>query len=149
LTAKAAAEIAGAISTSSTSFEMSPYTFLHSSMNGPFEVSFGRIPILFYKSTSIRCLDPVLEENIMTHSCVFDMFGDLGEKRLVMFCILSAHQNFERNLATLQGLQMFCCLKLVLLGACKSSNELSIPFFAVVTMYIDSKVKRNSVAGNS
>jgi hypothetical protein len=43
-----AAERAGVMSTSSTSFEMSPNARFQSSANGPDVVSLGRVPTFFY-----------------------------------------------------------------------------------------------------
>ena len=47
LIANAADDIAIAMSTSSTSFEISPNVFLHSSTKGPVEVSFAIVPTFF------------------------------------------------------------------------------------------------------
>ena len=69
LEANAAAESAADMSTSSTSFDMSPKAFFHSSAKGPIEVSLGIVPTFFYAIVSRRA--PLLVSR-MTYSGAFD-----------------------------------------------------------------------------
>ena len=55
----------------------------------------------------ISCILRRLFKEIKTHACVFDMFGDFSEKRHIVFRILAAYENFERNLSAFQRLQVF------------------------------------------
>lgn len=68
----------------------------------------------------------------MTHAGSFDDIGDLGEKLLILLRIFAPDQDFQRNLATLQWLQMLSCQTLALKAlTCDYANN--PPFFAVVT----------------
>lgn len=60
LTARAAAESAGVISTSSTSLDISSKAFFHSSIKGPTEVSFAIVPTFFCNKISQKQWGPTL-----------------------------------------------------------------------------------------
>jgi hypothetical protein len=106
LTAKAAADKAGEISTSSTSFEMLPYSLFHSSMKGPLEVSLGNMPTFFCNTTEISSLGWQSGKCGKTYARRFDDIGNFSEEFLVLLGILTTDENFERDLAAFQWLQM-------------------------------------------
>jgi len=110
-TAKAAEESANVTSTSSTSFEISLYVFLHRSTKGPTEVSFARTPTFFCIAVRIRYR---INTPGMTHACRFDLIGDLFKKLFIDSCIFSTDQDLNIDFAALQGFQMFRCIWSVL-----------------------------------
>jgi hypothetical protein len=84
--------------------------------------------------TYARCLD-----------CVIDSFEELR----IGLCILSTDQHMERDLAAFQGFQMLSCTQSVEDYLRRYFASRLIPFFAVVTIHMPSKVKSIKVAGNS
>ena len=87
----------------------------------------------------------------MTHSCSLDDLDALLPMFGILFRIFASHKDLQRNLASLQRLEMFCyTLNQESAGTnrCVASIETS-PFFAVVTIYMTSVVSKNTVAGNS
>ena len=103
LTAKAAEESATDMSTSSTSFEMSPKAFFHSSAKGPVDVSLGIIPTFF--CAAVRLARPL--KNRGTYAGAFDNIKTFLEMLSILFRVLATNQNLNGDLAPLQRLEMF------------------------------------------
>ena len=74
------------MSTSSTSFRMSPKAFFHSSAKGPVEESLGIVPTFFYTAISVLCRLHQVEE---TYSGTFDDIQTFLEVFRVLFCVLA------------------------------------------------------------
>lgn len=104
LTAKAAEESATDMSTSSTSFEMSPKAFFHSSAKGPVDVSLGIVPTFFCAAVS-RLARPL--KNRGTYAGAFDNIKTFLEMLSILFRVLATNQNLNGDLAPLQRLEMF------------------------------------------
>ena len=104
LTAKAAEESATDMSTSSTSFEMSPKAFFHSSAKGPVDVSLGIVPTFFCAAVS-RLARPLKTRG--TYAGAFDNIKTFLEMLSILFHVLATDQNLDRDLAPLQRLEMF------------------------------------------
>lgn len=85
----------------------------------------------------------------MTHPCSFNVPSDFLEKFGVGLRILSTDQHMERNLTALQLIQMLSYIRSVYPHSLRCLPTYVAPFFAVVTMYMPSRVKRKRVAGNS
>lgn len=105
LTAKAAEESATDMSTSSTSFEISPKAFFHSSANGPVEVSLGMVPTFFCATISrlarLRRAHGTCAGPLNNIKAFLKMLG-------ILFRVLTTDQNLDWNLASLQRLEMLC-----------------------------------------
>ena len=103
LTAKAAEESATDISTSSTSFEISPKAFFHSSAKGPVEVPLGMVPTFFCAAVSRLAR---LRRAYGTCAGPFDKIKAFLKMLSILFRVLTTDQNLDWNLASLQRLKM-------------------------------------------
>ena len=47
-----------------------------------------------------------MTRDMVTHACCLDVIGDLREELFVLFGILASNEDMERDLSTLQRIQM-------------------------------------------
>jgi len=85
----------------------------------------------------------------MTYARCLDGIIDCFEELRIGLCILSTDQHMERDLAAFQGFQMLSCQLSIKYYPGRYFAGRLIPFFAVVTIHMPSKVKSIRVAGNS
>jgi hypothetical protein len=87
----------------------------------------------------------------MTHACCLDRICNLDEKFLVLGCVLASDEDFDRESAALDLVEVLRCEVngLVLLVSTGVSCGVDEPFFCVVRMYRVSSVKSIRVVGNS
>ena len=104
LTANAAADSANDISNSSTSFDISPYDFLHSSAKGPAELSFAMVPTFFWARVSN--LARVLKTTT-TYASMFDYIEAFFCMLGILLGVLALDQNLDRYFPPFERLEVF------------------------------------------
>ena len=108
---------AGAISTSSTSLDISPNSRFHSSANGPDAASFGSVPTLSYNESQHVLATPIFHHTplcalvliVDTYPGTLDDIQTLFENRRSLLGIFGCDEDLHRNLTTFEKFEMLCC----------------------------------------
>ena len=75
-----------------------------------------------------------MTRDMVTHACCLDVIGDLREELFVLFGILASNEDMERDLSTLQRIQMLGYILSIPYLCARNVGIVSVPFFEVVTM---------------